>query len=142
MDKVERAPRSTEGLPELVTGLVGDLSSLFRKEIELAKTEASEKVSQAIHGAEFIVAGAILALGALGVLLAAIVTVLGAWFTAMGMEPLLANSLSALIVAIVVGLIAWMLISSGLRRVRETSLQMNRTAASLSSDAALVKERL
>jgi len=141
MDRAERAPRS-EGLPELVTGLVGDITTLFRKEVELAKVEASEKVSQAVNGGELIVAGAILALGALGVLLAAIVTVLGAWFTAMGMDPLLANSLSALIVAVVVGLIAWALISSGLRRVRQTSLNMNRTVSSLSSDAAIVKERL
>lgn len=141
MDRVERAPRS-EGLSQLLTGLVGDITTLFRKEVELAKAEASEKVSQATQGGEFIIAGAILALGALGVLLAAIVTVIGAWFTTMGMEPLLANSLSALIVAIVVGLIAWMLIASGMRRVRQTSLQMNRTVSSLSSDAALVKERL
>lgn len=141
MDRVERAPRS-EGLSQLLTGLVGDITTLFRKEVELAKAEASEKVSQATQGGEFIIAGAILALGALGVLLAAVVTVIGAWFTTMGMEPLLANSLSALIVAIVVGLIAWMLIASGMRRVRQTSLQMNRTVSSLSSDAALVKERL
>jgi hypothetical protein len=142
MDRVERAPRSSEGLPELVTGLVGDISNLFRKEVQLAKVEASEKVTQAVHGGEYIVAGAILALGALGVLLAAVVTVIGAWFTTMGMDPLMANSLSALIVGVVVGIIAWMLISSGIRHVRQTNLQMNRTASSLGDDAALVKERL
>src|SRR5690606_41877831 len=110
--------------------------------VELAKAEASEKVSQVAHGGELIVAGAILALGALGVLLAAIVTILGAWFTSMDMDPLVANSLSALIVAVVVGIIAWMLISSGMRRMRQTNLSMNRTVSSLSNDAAIVKERL
>jgi hypothetical protein len=35
-------------LGDLITGLVGDISGLFRKEIELAKAEASEKIDDAM----------------------------------------------------------------------------------------------
>ena len=37
-----------KSLPELIGGLASDISGLFRKEIELAKTEVSEKVSQTL----------------------------------------------------------------------------------------------
>lgn len=132
-------PRS---IPELIGGLASDISMLFRKEIQLAKAEASEKVSQVLGGAEVLVAGGVLALGALGVLLAAIVTALAAWFTGMGMNPTWANSLAALIVAGVVGAIAWMLINRGLASLRASNLQLNRTGHSLGRDADIVKERL
>jgi hypothetical protein len=40
-----------------VTGLVADISGLFRKEIDLAKTEASAKFSNALSGVEIFAAG-------------------------------------------------------------------------------------
>lgn len=136
--------KSAEGrpLPELVGGLVGDLSNLFRKEIQLAKTEASEKVSEITGAAGSIAVGAVLLLGALGVLLAAIVSLLAAWMVGMGMNPTLANALSAFIVTAVVGLIGWMTLSKGLNALKASNLNMNRTAASLGRDADVVKERL
>ncbi|MFN7104687.1 MAG: phage holin family protein, partial [Pseudorhizobium sp.] len=57
-------------LSELVSGLVSDITGLFRKEISLAKTEASEKMSQAVTGLEAFGAGLVFAIAAVGVLLA------------------------------------------------------------------------
>ncbi|GLQ55807.1 phage holin family protein [Devosia nitrariae] len=141
MDKAAN-PHSGESLPELVRGLIDDVSTLFRKEVALAKAEAGEKVSGALDGAKLIVIGAVLAIGALGVLLAAIVAVVAAGLTAMGLEPFLANSLAALIVAVVVGLIAWALINNGLGHVRQANFNMQKTARALSDDAAAIKERV
>jgi hypothetical protein len=131
-----------KSLPELVAGLAGDISGLFRKEIELAKTEVSEKVSQTSHALVFVGAGAVLALGALGVILAAIVTALAAFFVAHGMDVTAANSLAAAIVGIVVGVVAWLLISRGLNGLKVSNLKLGRTTASLQRDASVVKERL
>lgn len=131
-----------KSLPELVAGLAGDISGLFRKEIELAKTEVSEKLSQTSHALVFVGAGAVLALGALGVILAAIVTALAAFFVGHGMGATAANSLAAAIVGIVIGLIAWLLISRGLNGLKVSNLKLGRTAASLQRDASVVKERL
>jgi hypothetical protein len=134
----------TEGRPltELIGGLASDISMLFRKEIQLAKTEASEKMGQALSGVELLIAGAVLALGALGVILAAAVTGLAALFVAQGMGTTTANSLAALIVAVIVGGIAWMLISRGRNVLRADHLMLDRTAHSLGRDAAAVKEKL
>lgn len=141
MDKTAN-PHSGESLPELVRGLINDVSTLFRKEVALAKAEAGEKVSSALDGSKLIVIGAVLAIGALGVLLAAIVTIIAVGFTAMGLDPLLANSLAALIVAVVVGLIAWSLINTGIGHVRQANFDMQKTARALSDDVAAVKERV
>lgn len=128
-------------LSALLSSLVSDITGLFRKEIELAKTEANEKLSSVVHGGQMIVIGAILGVGALGVLLAAIVTALGAWFAAMGMSAILANSLAALIVAVVVGGIGWGMISSGLNKLKQGNLKLTRTAGSISGDVDAIKER-
>ena len=85
-------------LPELIGGLASDISTLFRKEIELAKAETSEKVSQVTSALVLLGVGGVLGLGALVVILAAIVTALAAFFIGQGMGATAANSLSAAIV--------------------------------------------
>jgi uncharacterized protein YacL len=129
-------------LPELIGGLASDISGLFRKEIELAKAEASEKTSQVMGGLELLIAGAVLAMGALGVILAAIVSALAALFVGQGMAPTMANSIAAIIIGIIVAIVAWVLIARGRASLAASNLKMDRTASSLGRDAAAVKERL
>lgn len=129
-------------LAELLGGLATDISTLFRKEVQLAKVEASEKVSETMAGVSSIAIGGVLALGALGVFLSAIVSLLSAFFLAQGMDPTLANAISAFIVTAIVGITAWVIISGGLNALKSSNLNMNRTTASLSRDADIVKERL
>ena len=136
--------RTEEGRPlaELLGGLAGDISTLFRKEIQLAKAEASEKLSETMAGVVSLLIGTVLALGALGVLLTAVVSVLAAFFVSRNMDPTLANALAAAIVGVVVGVIAWIFASRGLNALKARNLNMNITAGSLSRDANIVKERL
>lgn len=129
-------------LAELVGGLATDISTLFRKEVQLAKTEASEKVSETLASASSIAIGGVLALGALGVFLTAVVSLLAAFFIKQGFEPTTANALSSIIVTVIVGIVAWTYISKGLNALKGRNLNMNRTAASLNQDANIVKERL
>ena len=58
-------------LKELLGDLTQNVTTLFRKEIELARAETSEKITQAGVAAGSIAAGGILALAALIVLLQA-----------------------------------------------------------------------
>jgi hypothetical protein len=127
-------------LADLVTGLVGDISGLFRKEVELAKAEASEKLDEALRAGRSLAIGGILAIGAIGVLLAALVAGLAAVLTNMGMVEGAASFLAGLIVAALVGAIAWALISRGVAEFRSNKLNMQRTTQSIRMDAAAVKE--
>jgi len=133
-----------EGRPlaELLGGLASDISNLFRKEIQLAKAEASEKFSQTLGGVISLVIGAVLGLGALGVLLSAIVSLLASFFVNQGMDPAMSNAIAAGIVTIVVGIIAWIFFNRGMSALKASNLNLNRTTASLSRDADIVKERL
>jgi drug/metabolite transporter (DMT)-like permease len=129
-------------LAELLGGLASDISNLFRKEIQLAKAEASEKLHQTIGGVVSLGIGAVLALGALGVLLSAIVSLLASFFVNQGMDPAMSNAIAAGIVTIVVGIIAYIFVNRGLSALKASNLNLNRTTASLSRDADIVKERL
>jgi hypothetical protein len=136
MANAENQPLST-----LVAGLVSDISGLFRKEITLAKTEASEKMSHALTGLEAFAAGLVLAIAALGVLLAALVSGLTAFLVSQGMSENGANALSAVVVGVVVAGIAWIMVSRGLAALRGGNLSLDRTSASLRRDAQIIKER-
>ena len=134
------AEQSGEGLGFLLSGLATDISGLFRKEIELAKAEASETVDNATKAGRNLAIGAVLAIGALGVFLAALVSGGTALLVHLGMAELLANFISAVIVTVVVGGLAWAAISRGLAEFKANKLTMQRTTQSLQMDAAAVKE--
>ena len=136
------ANQDSRSLAELVSSLASDISGLFRKEIDLAKTEASAKISSAVSGLEMFAVGLVLAVGAIGVLLAAIVNGLGALLVAQGFTEANADAVASIIVALVVGIAAWIAISRGIAAVRNTNPMLPRTAHSLRRDVDVVKERL
>lgn len=129
-------------LSELVTTLVADISGLFRKEIDLAKAEASEKFDRAVGGLEILAIGLVFAIGALGVLLSAAVAGLAALLVAQGFTEPNANALSSVIVGVVAALLAWAMISRGLASLRAENLKLDRTTTSLRRDADVLKEKL
>ena len=137
-----RTSEDTTPLSELVGGLVADVTGLLRKEIDLAKTEASEKLSRALNGIEVLIVGLVLAIGAVGVLLSAIVQGLAAFLVAQGIAQPTANAIAALVVAIVIGGIAWAMVSRGIGALRATNMKLDRTATSIRRDVDVVKEKM
>jgi len=127
-------------LADLFSNLALDFTGLFRKEIELAKAEASEKVDVAVKAAASLAIGAVLAIGAIGGFLAALVTGGAALLIQLGMTPTAANVVAAIIVTAVVGGVAWTFISRGLDGLKANKLGMERSANSLRADAATLKE--
>ena len=127
--RVEREPDSTAGL---LSRLMGEVSTLFRKEIALAKAEVSEAASEAKAGAISLVAGGAIIFAAVLVLLAAIVLLL-----AEAMEPWLA----ALIVGVVVGVIGFVMIQSGKKKLNPASFKPERAQDALRKDKEMVQRR-
>jgi len=134
--------QSSQSLGDLLSGLVSDVSTLFHTEIELAKTEASEKFDDVMGASRNLAIGGVLAIGAIGVFLAAIVSGLAALLVAWGVQAQLANFISAIVVTIIVGVIAWSMIAKGAADLRANKLNMERTTRSLQQDAAAVKGSL
>ncbi len=126
--------RHEKSIPDLFTDMIEHLSTLFRKEVQLAKTEASEKVQQATNALIYMAIGGVLALAALIVLLFAI----AAFLVAAGVE----EQWSLLIVGGVVALIGLGVLWKGMNDLKATNLKPNRTVNQLSADVRTAKEQV
>ena len=129
------ADGNNRSVPELFNDLVGQLSALFRKEVQLARAEVGEKVSNAGGSAALIGAGAVMGLGALVMLLHALAAAL---VTYLGLTP----GLAYFIVGVVVALVAYLLARSGLNGLKAANLTPQRTVDQLSRDAAVAREQV
>jgi predicted phage tail protein len=117
---------------ELVSSLSNDLSRLVRDEMRLAQAEVSTKAKKAGVGVGAFGAAGVLALYAVGVLLAAAV---------LGLATALPAWLAALIVAGVVLVVAGVAALVGRKKVSEaTPLAPTRTVESVKTDVQEIKE--
>lgn len=120
-------------LKDLFTDLTQSITTLFRKEIQLARAETSEKITQVGVAIGAIAGGAILALAALIVLLQALVIAI----TEAGVPA----GWASLIVGAIVAIVAYILIHKGTSDLKASNLAPNRTMGSLKRDAQVVKEQ-
>ena len=122
-------------VPELLGSALGQVSTLFRKEIQLARAEMGEKFGQAAGAIVPIAAGAAVLLGVLILLLFALASLLVRLFD-------LATGWAQLIVAVVFALVGYLLVRSGLSTLKTSNLVPERTAEQVSRDAQVVKEQV
>ena len=114
-------------LGELFAKLSHDTGVLVRKEVELATTEMTAKLRTAGTHAGIIAAGGALAHAGLLVLLAALV---------LGLAQLgVASWLSALIVAVAVMAIGYLLVNQGMSKMRSTNFAPTQTMETLKENA-------
>jgi uncharacterized membrane protein YqjE len=120
-------------LGELLSGLTTDLSTLMRKEIELARVETTEKLSNAAQSVIWMVAGGLLAYtGVIALVIALIV----------GLANFIPLWVSALIVGLLLAIGGFVAIQSGRSALRQMSLTPEKTLESIKEDAELVKEKV
>ena len=113
--------------PDIFTDLFAQVTSLVRKEGQLARAEISEKATRALTGMAMILLGSVLLIPALTILLqAGIMGLIDA-----GTDPTIAALLiggGALLIGMVIGLIGW-------SWVKPTSLVPDKTIDQLKRDA-------
>ncbi|MDL2410763.1 phage holin family protein [Rhizobium calliandrae] len=134
-------PSETTPLAELISGLLRDVTGLLRKEIDLAKTEASEKLSAALSGVEVLLMGTVLAIGAIGVLLSAVISGVAALLMAQGVSEPAASAIASMTVGGLIGIIAWIMIRRGLAVFRRSNLALETTKTSIRRDMQTVKDK-
>lgn len=122
-------PRST---PTLLTDALAHVSSLMRKEVDLARSEISQNANKAVAALGMIVAAVVIALVALNILAAAV---------AAGLAELgIPAGWAALIVGVVLAVIAFALSAKGVNDLKLTSLAPTRTTENVKRDASVVKD--
>jgi hypothetical protein len=119
---------------ELFTDLIGQVTTLLRKESQLARAEVSEKIGQAAGGLVLVMIGGVMLVPALMILLGAAVTAL----VDAGVEPLWAT----LIVGGVVLLLGLILILVGTSRLKARRLVPGKTIEQLQRDASVVRQQV
>lgn len=124
----------TRGISDIFTDIVDSLGTLVRKEMQLARTEISDKIGGMGSAIAVIAGGGVLAMAALIFLLQALVEVL----IRAGLSPAVSN----LIVAGIVGVAGAIVISAGISRLKAANLVPERTIESLNRDAAVAKSQM
>jgi len=120
-------------LGDLFSSLTEDMSTLIRKEVDLARTETMEKVSSATRSVVSMVAGGMIAYaGLIGVMIAVIV----------GLSRLMPLWLSALIVGIVVIVIGAIMIMSGRNSLQKMTVVPEQTVESIKENTEWAKEQV
>lgn len=117
-----------------ISEVISHVTNVVRKEIELARAELNEKVSQAGRAIALLAVAAIVALVALNVLAAALVGALAAAGLGAGW--------AALIVGGVLVIIALILVIKGAHDLKPENLAPTRTQQSAHRVAEAVKEKL
>ena len=127
----ERDPRT---IPNLVSDLVQQLSTLVRTEGKLLRSELNESAHRVGNGAMEVAAGALLLLAALIVLLQALIVAL--------VNLGLGAGWASLLVGVVVAAIGAILIKRGTSNMSPSELAPTRTAEQLRKDADLAQEQV
>jgi hypothetical protein len=122
----------TRSIGELFSELANETTTLLRQEIQLAKTEMTQKATEAGKDVGLIGAGGALAYAGLLALIAAVI---------IGLGQLIPMWLSALIVGLVVVGIGYLLIQRGLTALKQIDPTPRQTIQTLQEDKEWVKEQ-
>ena len=140
-----RQPQNQEdrSLGDLFAELATETSQLVRQEVALAQTEITNKATRVGKQVGYLVVGGAVGYAALLVVLAAVTMGLGRIIASLtGWTELTSAALAALIVAVIVGIVAYSLVMSALAKLRETSLAPNQTIESVKEDAQWLKNQV
>ena len=122
-----------KSLTELLSTVTSDLTTLMRKEIELAKIEAKEEAAKAGK------AGAMLAAGGVAAHMALLFTSLAlAWL----LDAVMPASLAFLLVGVVYGIAAFALLQIGRNRMKDVRPVPEQTVDTLKEDAQWARAQM
>ncbi len=126
--------REERSIGELFGQLSQDMTLLFRQEVQLARTEMSDKLSRLATNLVSVAAGGFVAyLGGLALVAALILAIRD-----------LANislAVSALIVGAVLGIIGYVMLQRGMKELKRVDIAPRRTVETLKDDVQWAKEQ-
>jgi len=118
-------------LSELLSDVTGEIATLFRKEVELARVETSEQVSRAAKAGAMLGAAAVV-----GFLTLILLAFAAAW----GLTEVVPEGVAFLIVGLVFGLVAAVLASAGKKKIASIRPMPDQTVQTLKDDVQVAKD--
>ncbi|MBC6906232.1 phage holin family protein [Saccharophagus sp. K07] len=130
---IPSAQNHSASLTSLMKQLANDITSLFTKELALAKVEISHSVDEAKSGlVSLVTGGSVLFAGFLFILAAA----------TFGLAKVMELWLAALIVGLVVSIVGFVMVSAGKKNLKASSFKPQHTLDSLDKDQRAVRSAL
>ncbi len=127
-----QGPRDDRSLGELFSELAQETSTLVRQEVNLAKTEMTQKASRAGKHAGILAAGGALAYAGLLAIIAAVIVLV---------DNVMPLWLSAALVGIVVVVVGYLLIRRALDALKREDFAPTETIETLKEDQRWVKDQ-
>ena len=118
-------------LSELLSDVTGEIATLFRKEVELARAETSEQVSRAAKAGAMLGAAAVVGL---------LTLILLAFAAAWGLSEVVPEGVAFLIVGLVFGLVAAVLASAGKKKIASVNPLPERTVQTVKAAVQVAKD--
>ncbi len=124
---------STEdrSLSDLLSDVTGEIATLFRQEVELARVETSEQVSRAAKAGAMLGAAAVV-----GFLTLILLAFAAAW----GLTEVVPEGVAFLIVGLVFGIVAAVLAKAGKKKIASISPVPDQTVQTLKADVQVAKD--
>ncbi|HVE56887.1 MAG TPA: phage holin family protein [Pyrinomonadaceae bacterium] len=125
--------KEERSLGDLFSDLASETGTLIRQEVTLAQTELTKKATSVGKNVGYLVVGGAVGYAAALSLIAAII---------IGLANFIPAWAAALIVSVVVGIAAYMMISSALAALKKTDLTPHETVETLKEDAQWLKNQV
>ena len=125
--------KDERSLGELFSELAAETGTLVRQEVALAQSEITAKASSVGKNVGFLAIGGAVAYAAVLALLAGVI---------LGLSYFIPAWIAAMAVGAVVGIAAFVLISSALTELKKTNLAPEESVASLKEDAQWLKNQV
>ena len=125
--------KDERSLGDLFSELAGETGQLIRQEVALAQAELTTKATQVGKNVGFLAVGGAVAFAAMLAILAGVI---------MGLSYLMPAWIAAILVGAVVGIAAFVLISSALAELKKTNIKPEETVESIKEDAQWLKNQV
>jgi len=125
--------KEERSLGDLFSELASETGTLVRQEVALAQVEITKKATDVGKNVGYLVVGGAVAYAAVLAILAAVI---------IGLSYFIPAWASALIVGVVVGIAAFVMISSALAALKKTNLAPRETVETLKEDAQWLKDQV
>lgn len=135
--------KEERSLGDLFAELANDTSKLVRAEVALAQAEITQKATRVGTQVGYLVVGGAVGYAALLVVLAAVTLGLTILIQSIsGWSATASGGIAAALVGIVVGIVAYSLITSALAKLRSTDLTPRQTIETVKEDAQWLKNQM
>ena len=129
----QQIAKEEQSLGDLFSELASSTGTLVRQEVALAQAELTQKATDVGKNVGFLVVGGAVGYAALLAIIAAAI---------IGLSYFVAVWAAALIVGVIVGVIAFIMISSALTALKKTDLTPRETVETLKEDAQWLKKQV